>query len=56
MSSAAELLLDTARRSELHHSVILHGHVRQSLRETAMAIAKSLNCLKGTSGDDCRGR
>ncbi len=53
MSSAAELLLDTARRSELHHSVILHGHVRESLRETAMAIAKSLNCLRGTSGDDC---
>lgn len=53
MSAAAGLLLETARRSELHHSIILHGPSREALRETSVAIARSLNCLNGTSGDDC---
>ena len=54
MTSAADLLLDTARRGELHHSIILHGPSRQTLRETAVAVAKSLNCLNGTGGDACQ--
>ena len=53
MSSAAELLAETARRGELHHSVILHGPSREALREVAMRVAKALNCLQGSSGDDC---
>lgn len=53
MSSAAELLAETARRRELHHSIILHGPSREELRRLSVTIAKSLNCLEGTSGDDC---
>jgi DNA polymerase III delta prime subunit len=53
MTTAAALLLDTARRGELHHSVILHGPARETLRDIAMAIAKTLNCLNATTGDDC---
>ncbi|HEX6178997.1 MAG TPA: hypothetical protein VF057_11605 [Thermoanaerobaculia bacterium] len=53
MKSAADLLLDTARRGELHHSVILHGPSRDELRAIALQLAKTLNCLNGTTGDDC---
>jgi len=51
--SATELLLDTARRGELHHAILCHGPSSQTLREVALSIAKTLNCLNGTEGDDC---
>jgi len=53
MSAAAELLLETARRGELHHAILCHGPSTAMLREVAIGIAKTLNCLNGTSGDDC---
>ncbi len=53
MSTPAELLLQTARNGELHHAVILHGGASQSLRELSIAIARALNCLRHTAGDDC---
>src|SRR5437763_1592233 len=53
MSATAELLLDTARRGELHHAILCHGPSPQRLREVAVGIAKTLNCLNGTEGDDC---
>ena len=53
MNNAAALLADTARRGELHHAVILHGPSPEALREAAMQIAKALNCLNRTTGDDC---
>ncbi len=53
MSSAAELLLDTARRGELHYSIILHGPAHEELQALAMRAAKALNCLNGNAGDDC---
>ena len=53
MSDTAALLLDTARRGELHHAIILHGPSADALRALAMRIAKTLNCLRGTTGDDC---
>ena len=51
--NAAELLLETARRGELHHAIILHGPAPEPLRELAVHIAKGLNCIRGTTGDDC---
>ena len=51
--STAELLLDTTRRGELHHAIVLHGPSPATLRETAMSIAKTIECLNGTTGDDC---
>jgi len=53
MNNAAALLADTARRGELHHAVILHGPSAEALRDAAIRIAKALNCLNRTSGDDC---
>ena len=53
MNEAASLLLDTARRGELHHAVILHGPSAEALRGLAMQTAKALNCPNGTAGDDC---
>ena len=53
MTSVADLLLETARRGELHHAVILHGPSRDVRRQTAVAVAKSLNCANGTGGDTC---
>ena len=53
MKSAAELLLDTAWRGELHHAVILHGPSREELRSTALQLAKTMNCLNNSRGDDC---
>jgi DNA polymerase III gamma/tau subunit len=43
--SASALLLETARRGELHHSIILHGPAAGTLRDLAMRMAKALNCL-----------
>lgn len=44
MSAAVELLVDTARRGELHHSIILHGPSPDALREVAMRLAHALEC------------
>jgi len=53
MKSAAELLLETARRGELHYSIILHGPAHEELQALAMGAAKTLNCVNRTTGDDC---
>lgn len=53
MTTTSSLVLDTAKRGELHHAVILHGPSAQPLRDLAVRIAKTLNCLAGTTGDDC---
>jgi len=53
MSTTSSLVLDTARRGELHHAVLLHGPSAQPLRDLAVRIAKTLNCLEGTTGDAC---
>jgi DNA polymerase III delta prime subunit len=53
-ASTSARVLDTARRNELHHAIILHGPVPEALRELSIRIAKSLNCLEGTTGDDCQ--
>ena len=53
MTTALDLLVDTARRGELHHAVILHGPDRDLLRTASLRIAQTLNCLNGTTGDDC---
>ena len=53
MRDAPSLLLDTARRGELHHAIILHGPAPAPLRALALNVAKALNCLSGTTGDDC---
>jgi DNA polymerase-3 subunit delta' len=53
VTSAAGLLLDTARRGELHYSIILHGPSREELQRLATGAAKALNCLNRTTGDDC---
>src|SRR5438132_13738444 len=53
MNDAAALLLDTARRGELHHAIILHGPAHDTLRAVARQIAKALNCPNRTTGDDC---
>lgn len=53
MNDAAALLVDTARRGELHHAIILHGPAPAMLRRVAVDVAKALNCLNGTGGDDC---
>src|SRR5688500_14378949 len=52
-SHAAELLVETARRGQLHHSIILHGPVSPQLGELATSMAKALNCENGSAGDDC---
>ena len=53
MSATAELLIETARRGELHHAILCHGPDATTLREVALGIARTLNCLNGTNGDDC---
>ena len=53
MNDAAALLADTAKRGELHHAIILHGPSPEALRRAAIQIAKALNCVNKTSGDDC---
>ncbi len=53
MSTTTSLILDTAKRGELHHAIILYGPSTQLLRDTAVRVAKTLNCLNGSTGDDC---
>jgi len=53
MTTTTSLILDTARRGELHHAIILYGPAPALLRDVAMRIAKTINCLNGTTGDDC---
>jgi DNA polymerase-3 subunit delta' len=53
MSSAAELLVETARRGELHHAIILHGPAPDSLREIAMRMARALNCQGDSAEGPC---
>jgi len=53
VESRVELLLGTTQRGELHHAVVLHGPSPAALRETAMRIAKTIECLNGSTGDDC---
>jgi DNA polymerase III gamma/tau subunit len=53
MSDKATLLLDTARRGELHHAIILYGPAPEALRALALRVAQTLNCLNGATGDDC---
>jgi DNA polymerase III delta prime subunit len=53
VTTAASLILDTAQRGELHHAIILYGPSAPLLRDVALRIAKTINCLNGTTGDDC---
>jgi DNA polymerase III delta prime subunit len=53
MSTTTELLIDTARRGEFHHAIILHGPSPTLLRDLSVRLAKTLNCLNGSTGDDC---
>lgn len=46
-------VLETAKRNELHHALILHGPLPEPLRTLAVRIAKALNCPQGSTGDDC---
>jgi DNA polymerase III delta prime subunit len=53
MTTTTSLILDTARRGELHHAIILHGPSPALLRDVAIRTAKTLNCLEGSTGDAC---
>lgn len=53
MTTTTSLILDTARRGELHHAIILHGPSPALLRDVAVRIAKTLNCTNDGTGDDC---
>jgi DNA polymerase III delta prime subunit len=53
MTTTTSLILDTARRGELHHAIILHGPAPALLRDVAIRVAKTLNCLEGSTGDVC---
>jgi DNA polymerase III delta prime subunit len=52
-TTTSALLLDTARRGELHHAILLHGPMPALLRDVSVRLAKTLNCLSGSTGDDC---
>jgi DNA polymerase III delta prime subunit len=52
-TTTTSLILDTARRGELHHAILLHGPAPALLRDVAVRLAKTLNCLNGSTGDDC---
>jgi DNA polymerase III delta prime subunit len=54
MTTTTSLILDTARRGELHHAIILYGPSAPLLRDAGVRIAKSLNCLNEGTGDDCQ--
>ena len=54
MTTTTSLLLETARRGELHHAMILHGPSPGLLRDLSVRVAKTLNCLQGSTGDDCQ--
>ncbi len=53
MTTTSARVLETARRNELHHALILHGPAPEPLRTLAVRIAKTLNCLEGSTGDAC---
>jgi len=53
MTATTSLILETARRGELHHAIILHGPSPALLRDVAVRVAKTLNCANGSTGDDC---
>ena len=53
MTATTALILDTARRGELHHAIILHGPSPALLRDVASRVAKTLNCINGSTSDDC---
>ncbi|HUP62994.1 MAG TPA: hypothetical protein VNA69_21555 [Thermoanaerobaculia bacterium] len=53
MTTVSSLVLDTARRGELHHAIILWGPSAALLRDLASRIAKTINCTNGSTGDDC---
>lgn len=53
MTTAPERVLETARRGELHHAIILSGPAPEALGALALRIAQTLNCLNGSTGDDC---
>jgi len=53
VSSLNTLILETARRGDLHHAIILHGPAHDEMRELAFGIAKAGNCRNGSTGDDC---
>lgn len=53
MDAVSSLLLDTARRGELAHAVILHGPDGDALRELSLRIARVLNCATGNGEDGC---
>jgi hypothetical protein len=53
MTTTTSLILDTARRGELHHAIILYGPSAPLLRDVGVRIAKTLNCLNESTGDDC---
>jgi DNA polymerase III delta prime subunit len=53
MTTTTSLILDTARRGELHHAIILYGPSAPLLRDTAVRVAKTMNCLNASTGDDC---
>jgi DNA polymerase III delta prime subunit len=52
-ATASSLLLETARCGELHHAIILHGPSAPPLRDLALRVAKTLNCLERSTGDQC---
>jgi hypothetical protein len=54
MTTTTSLLLDTARRGELHHAIILYGPSAPLLRDVGVRIAKTLNCLNEGTGDACQ--
>src|SRR5437763_1318045 len=45
------LTLDKLRA--LHHAIILYGPSPDARRALALRLAQTLNCLNGTTGDDC---
>lgn len=53
MHDSSTLLLEAARRGDLHHSIILHGSDSGRLEALAVRVAKTLVCEKGSAGDDC---
>jgi DNA polymerase III delta prime subunit len=53
MTTTSALLLETARRGELHHAILLHGPSPALLRDVAVRVAKTLNCLEGSTSDAC---
>jgi DNA polymerase-3 subunit delta' len=53
MNAAGQLLLDTAQRGDLHHAIMIYGPSPEALSDLAVRIAKTLECLEGSTGDNC---